>query len=113
MILLNMLKLLSLLTIKFQNLTLTNRSSVILFPVVSWLKRKIHLLKFLNSDADFLATCNIIDYSLLIGEILDDPEEIKSKIAFENDLNPHRGVYFTSSNVPYLLGVIDPLTGFK
>ena len=39
---------------------------------------KRSLVEILNSDADFLASCNIIDYSLLLGEILDDPAEVNN-----------------------------------
>lgn len=71
------------------------------------------LVDILKSDADFLARCGIIDYSLLLGEIEDDPEKIKAKMAVEKDKTMYRGLYFTSDDKPYLIGVIDPLTGFK
>lgn len=64
---------------------------------------KRSLIEILNSDADFLASCNIIDYSLLLGEIQDDPELV---------VHQH-GVYISACKKPYLFGVIDPLTGFN
>jgi hypothetical protein len=32
------------------------------------------LIEILNKDADFLASCDIIDYSLLLGEIIENPD---------------------------------------
>jgi hypothetical protein len=65
----------------------------------------------LKSDADFLASCSIIDYSLLLGEIVHNSAEATEE---ENkSLSEIRGVYFTPENKPYVIGVIDPLTGFK
>ena len=48
-----------------------------------------------------------------MGEIEDNPEELKDRIDSEVDENVYRGVYFTKEGVPYILGVIDPLTGFN
>ena len=35
------------------------------------------IIEILKKDADFLASCDIIDYSILLGEILDDAERLK------------------------------------
>jgi hypothetical protein len=35
------------------------------------------IIEVLKKDADFLASCDIIDYSILLGEILDDAETLK------------------------------------
>jgi 1-phosphatidylinositol-4-phosphate 5-kinase len=37
-------------------------------------------MQILSSDADFLAKCAIIDYSLLLGEIEDDPDELRQRM---------------------------------
>lgn len=47
-----------------------------------------------------------------MGEIEDDPEELRERIDSEKDENSYRGVYFTKKGKPYVIGVIDPLTGF-
>jgi hypothetical protein len=47
-----------------------------------------------------------------MGEIDDNPEELRERIQAENDDNAYRGVYFTKKGRPYVIGVIDPLTGF-
>lgn len=70
-------------------------------------------IEILKTDADFLASCGIIDYSLLLGEILDNPIELKQKMILESDKSQFRGIYFTPDDRPYLVGIIDPLTGFK
>lgn len=93
--------------------------------------RNIH--EILQSDADFLRNCKIIDYSLLLGEILLDDEPSESQLIASTDEvvkqnnkltmnqlqevlseNPElaRGLYETKDNKLYLLGIIDPLTGF-
>ena len=38
------------------------------------------LLEILQSDAEFLASNNIIDYSLLLGEIDDSPKDVMATI---------------------------------
>lgn len=76
-------------------------------------KKRSTLIEVLKADADFLGVCQIIDYSLLLGEIEGDAEELRDKIENEQDDNFYRGVYFTRSGKPYVLGVIDPLTGFN
>jgi 1-phosphatidylinositol-3-phosphate 5-kinase len=74
------------------------------------------LLDVIDLDADFLASCNIIDYSLLIGEIKlkdDGDEGIEELREVCNNL-PDFGtsVYLDSDKKAYLIGIIDPLTGF-
>lgn len=55
----------------------------------------------------------IIDYSLLLGEIDDPADELRERIKEENDPNTYRGVYFATDGKPYVIGIIDPLTGYK
>lgn len=76
-------------------------------------KKRHTLIEILKADADFLGACQIIDYSLLLGEIEDDADSLRDRIETENDENAYRGVYFSKEGQPYILGVIDPLTGFK
>ena len=64
----------------------------------------------MKSDANFLAKCGIIDYSLLLGEIIDDKNELEVKMM--SDPDTYKGVYF-SADRSYIIGIIDPLTGFK
>ena len=62
-------------------------------------------------DAHFFSKQSIIDYSLLLGEINEDPDVLRQQI----ELNPNIGdnIYFDVDGRPYVLGIIDPLTGFK
>lgn len=53
---------------------------------------------------------NLIDYSLLIGEICEDVEIIKQKVAEDPELS--QGLYFSKDGKAYVIGIIDPLTGF-
>jgi hypothetical protein len=69
------------------------------------------MLDILKDDAKFLGRCAIIDYSLLLGEIEDDPEELKEAISKNPGLG--HGIYWADTGKPYIVGVIDPLTGFK
>lgn len=51
---------------------------------------------------------------MLLGEIIDDPESIKKMMGEERDNKAkYRGLYFSKQGKPYLVGVIDPLTGFN
>lgn len=77
-------------------------------------KKKTGLSDILKADADFLGQSSIIDYSLLVGEILDDPAELRQQIlAADQDSITYRGVHFSTGGKPYVLGVIDPLTGYN
>lgn len=54
---------------------------------------------------------NIIDYSLLMGEIIEPSvEELRELTAEDPELA--RGIYITQDGKAYLLGIIDPLTNF-
>ena len=73
------------------------------------------LLEIIDLDADFLASVNIIDYSLLLGEI--NLSEGKSGIKELREVCkslPDFGtaIYLDSNGKAYVVGVIDPLTGF-
>jgi len=68
------------------------------------------LHKILNADSNFLRSVDIIDYSLLLGEITTPSAELKQQIAEEPELG--RGVYCTEDS-QYVMGIIDPLTGFS
>lgn len=59
-------------------------------------KTKTSLSQILRRDADFLGQSQIIDYSLLVGEILDDPGELRQQIADSQDSITYRGVYFST-----------------
>lgn len=69
------------------------------------------MLEILESDARFLSRCSIIDYSLLLGEIVDDPLEVMATTELDPSLG--KGVYWSESGQPYIIGVIDPLTCFN
>ena len=64
----------------------------------------------MEADVRFLSSCNIIDYSLLLGKILSTPEEVRKLVAADPELG--RGVYFCKGDA-YVMGIIDPLTGFS
>jgi hypothetical protein len=69
------------------------------------------MLEILKDDAKFLGRCSIIDYSLLLGEIEDDPAELEEAILLNPKLG--HGVFWDETGRPYIVGIIDPLTGFK
>jgi hypothetical protein len=50
---------------------------------------------------------NILDYSLLLGEITTNVNEVREACAQNPELG--RGVYIDENGKPYILGVIDPL----
>ena len=67
----------------------------------------------IDKDAAFFAKAGIIDYSLLLGEILSEPEiidNLKERAKVEPKL--FNGVYFDDAGKAYVIGIIDPLTGF-
>ena len=65
-----------------------------------------------KSDADFFATTGIIDYSLLMGLVEDiDIEDLKEQISLNPELG--NGVYFDTEGRAWVIGIIDPLTGFN
>ena len=67
----------------------------------------------IERDAAFFAKAGIIDYSLLLGEILMEPAivaELKERAKLEPDL--FNGVYFADNGKAYVIGIIDPLTGY-
>jgi len=47
-----------------------------------------------------------------LGEIEDNPEDLREKIEQEEDKSQFRGIYFNTRGQPYVVGIIDPLTGF-
>jgi hypothetical protein len=53
------------------------------------------LHKILNADSNFLRSVEIIDYSLLLGEITTPLDELKEQIDAEPELG--RGVYCTEN----------------
>jgi len=70
------------------------------------------LQDILESDAHFLADCNIIDYSLILGEVqIKDRNLLMQTI----DENPDAGtnLYVSSTGAIYQMGIIDPLTNFN
>ena len=67
----------------------------------------------IEKDAAFFAKAGIIDYSLLLGEIVLDKEStdrLRDLAKVETDA--FNGVYFTEDGTAYVIGIIDPLTGF-
>ena len=82
---------------------------------------KEKLVRILRLDAEFLARCNILDYSLLVGVIDNDEEgndlESSRSAAIQNDINPrveYKATIVTSTNgrQSYLMGIIDTFTNF-
>ena len=68
--------------------------------------------EILEKDANFFATTGIIDYSLLLGEVSDiDIDDLKEEIKQNPELGS--GVYFDTENRAWVIGIIDPLTGFN
>ena len=66
----------------------------------------------LRKDADFFAQARIIDYSLLLGEVTDhDAEDLREQIKNNPELG--NGVYFDVEGRAWVIGIIDPLTGFN
>jgi len=74
------------------------------------------LLEILSDDADFLASCDIIDYSCLVGEIkltelgekgIQDLKDICKRLPVFGT-----NVYLDKSGRAWLIGVIDPLNGY-
>ena len=78
------------------------------------LDKKESFNNVIKSDAAFFAKTNIIDYSLLLGEILTPLDELEDLI--EEDRNLTHGVYISTESEhgrkAYVIGIIDPLTGF-
>jgi 1-phosphatidylinositol-4-phosphate 5-kinase len=73
-----------------------------------------NLVDILCKDAQFLAENNIIDYSVLIGEIHEDPYELSQRLLETPSLKQQaKGVFFATDGKPYFVGIIDPLTGFN
>lgn len=72
-----------------------------------------NLLEIISADADFLASCNIIDYSLLLGEIKLGPQGI-TELRENCKSLPEFGtnVYLDKNGKAYLIGIIDPLNGY-
>lgn len=68
--------------------------------------------EIIKSDVDFLIAAEIIDYSLLVGEIIDvDYQTLRSMIEEVPSLG--NGIYFEPGRQKaYIIGIIDPLTGF-
>lgn len=77
--------------------------------------RKFHRTVFrdvLRKDADFFARTDIIDYSLLLGEVVtDDIEDLKEQVKINPELG--QGLYFDVDGKAWVIGIIDPLTGFN
>ena len=66
----------------------------------------------LTKDANFFAAAGIIDYSLLLGEVSDiDVQDLKEQIRQNPELG--NGVYFDTEGRAWVIGIIDPLTGFN
>ena len=70
-----------------------------------------NLLAIIKSDADFLSQNGIIDYSLLLGQIEGDRENLRQSIRL--DPNSGKYIYFSDQGQPYVIGIIDPLTGWR
>ena len=67
----------------------------------------------IKKDADFFAVAGIIDYSLLLGEIvLDRQSTDRMRELAKVETDAFNGVYFTDEGSAYVIGIIDPLTGF-
>ena len=66
----------------------------------------------IRTDIDFFIAAQIIDYSLLVGEIVDvEYAEVRKLIEENPELN--NGIYFEPARKKaYVIGIIDPLTGF-
>lgn len=69
------------------------------------------LLNTLTSDANFLSTHNLMDYSLLVGEIdpAEDLQELKQWVVEERP----QGIYIDAAGErAYVVAIIDCLTAF-
>jgi 1-phosphatidylinositol-4-phosphate 5-kinase len=73
-------------------------------------KRPFH--EIIMTDTEFFIHAQIIDYSLLLGEIVDvEYHELRDHIQEFPELG--NGIYFEPSREKaYVIGIIDPLTGF-
>ena len=69
----------------------------------------------LVEDSNFLAANNLIDYSLLLGEIeITNQTELREQIeAYEADSISCNNIYISKEGKAYLLGIVDPLTNFN
>ena len=72
--------------------------------------KRPRLEEILASDATFFARTNIIDYSLLLGEIRNSEELLEQLDANEQSSD---GIYFSVDGKAYIMGIIDTLTDFK
>ena len=71
------------------------------------------LIDILETDTQFLASCEIIDYSLILGEVKFNQsiEELRELIEEEPGLS--QNLYLASNGMIYQIGIIDPLTNFN
>lgn len=69
------------------------------------------LNEVLKKDSEFLCRNNLIDYSLLLGQLTTPVSELRQICAEDPSLG--RGVYIDSDNRAWLVGIIDPLNGFE
>jgi len=69
------------------------------------------LIEIIKTDTKFLQDREIIDYSLLLGQIENNRQQIKEMI--QNEPASGKGIYFTKEGLPFVVGIIDPLTGWR
>ena len=69
------------------------------------------LMEVIKTDCNFLSQCEIIDYSLLLGKIEGDREDLREAIRLDSNVGKY--IYFTNQGQPYVIGIIDPLTSWR
>ena len=75
-------------------------------------KQRAVFKDIVRKDADFFAAARIIDYSLLLGEVVEnDMDDLRDQIRANPELGS--GVYFDVEGRAWVIGIIDPLTGFN
>ena len=74
-------------------------------------------MNILKSDSTFLANSNLMDYSLLLGEIESTEEELKELKEWcqsEDEKDRPHGIYINSDGTKaYVLAIIDCLTDYN
>ena len=67
----------------------------------------------ISADVKFFQEMSIIDYSLLIGQIVIEPDlVVEMKQRAKVDHESYSGIFFTEDEKAYTVGIIDPLTDY-
>jgi hypothetical protein len=72
---------------------------------------KPHLGSTIMKDVQFLQRSNIIDYSMLLGQLKIDLPTLKNLCKEDPSLG--QGVFIDDEERAWIIGIIDPLTGFN